>query len=765
MVGYFDALSDLDFEELVADVMRAEEGLPYRAGTRGPDASIDVVAEDKRGMHVVACKHYRDSTFAQLKAAAKKEATSLTSRGARFASYRFVTSRRLAHTERQQLAHEFAAFIAEVEAVWGEGDLRAALRRHPEVEQGHPKLWLASTGALRHALSARAYGRSAALLADVRQQAQRYVQTSAYQKARQLLERESVCVITGPPGIGKTTLARLLLLDALESGHQPYEIVQGSLGDAWELLELPERQIFLFDDFLGQTFLEDRRDPDADLLRFIRTVARKADARLVLATREYILQEANQLSEILARESDPAQRFLLRLPDLTREDRARIFYNHIWCSPQLTDTARRSLLQGHGYLRVIDHPAYNPRVIEWVCGLGSHRLSAQEQRNFPAFCVHALEHPRQLWDHAYRHGISDAERALLLAMPGLGARVGAPDLERAFEASCAARGVDATQGRFMRSVAVLDESFLTSTRVEGDSTFSFANPSLLDFLQAQISQSLPDSRIALASAAYFEQVIWLYGALSRSGLPPDELAEDFSKAFSRTFNAVALDAGRPTSFAETASREALESAADRLDAVLRRSARWRPLQETCISWLSEAGRRWLKDSTSWNLAFFDVSATIEQLVDIGALDGQTAADLLVAAVDRTERGPGPLHHFELISFAHSLAPDGLGARLDEERAAFAVFAQDALEELGRHLDDHADLGMLENVAAALGVELPQMLVEEYSAWLTEVEEQEDAERQRDYRERDDHYDADDGPVWTAPAPAFDVDAMFGRLAD
>jgi restriction endonuclease len=87
-VGYFDALSDLDFEELVADLITVVTGLTFRAGARGADGGIDVLAQGSDGEHVVQCKHFQDSTYSQLKSDAKREAQKLRARGATFASYR-----------------------------------------------------------------------------------------------------------------------------------------------------------------------------------------------------------------------------------------------------------------------------------------------------------------------------------------------------------------------------------------------------------------------------------------------------------------------------------------------------------------------------------------------------------------------------------------------------------------------------------------------------------------------------------------------------
>jgi hypothetical protein len=70
----------------------------------------------------------------------------------------------------------------------------------------------------------------------------------------------------------------------------------------------------------------------------------------------------------------PLRRFLLELSACSRFDRARIFYNHIWHCGQLQEPARRALCADKAYLKVLDHPNYNPRLIEYITGPASRTL-------------------------------------------------------------------------------------------------------------------------------------------------------------------------------------------------------------------------------------------------------------------------------------------------------------------------------------------------------------------------------------------------------
>ena len=98
------------------------------------------------------------------------------------------------------------------------------------------------------------------------------------------------------PGIGKTTLADLLLYSHLEQGFKPV-VIQDGLADARRMFEKNTKQIFYFDDFLGQTFLHDRPDmlggnQDAALVTFMEAVSNTQHSRFILTTREHILGSA-----------------------------------------------------------------------------------------------------------------------------------------------------------------------------------------------------------------------------------------------------------------------------------------------------------------------------------------------------------------------------------------------------------------------------------------------------------------------------------------
>jgi hypothetical protein len=184
----FAALTDHDFELLVADVLGAEEQVRYEVFARGPDLGVDLRREDGAGhVHVVQCKQYHDSTIHDLRRAARSEREKLGRLSPHPASYRFVTSRRLTAANKRDLKGDLAPFIRRQADILGEHDLELLLNRHAPVQRRHIKLWLSSAAQLRTLLESATYSRSKALAEEIAELLPRWVPGQVFFDARELL--------------------------------------------------------------------------------------------------------------------------------------------------------------------------------------------------------------------------------------------------------------------------------------------------------------------------------------------------------------------------------------------------------------------------------------------------------------------------------------------------------------------------------------------------------------------------------------------------
>lgn len=326
-----------------------------------------------------------------------------------------------------------APFVLSPNDVIGANDLDGLLVRHPTVEKANFKLWLTSTEVLERVLHNAELCLTDFQVDRVRRKLPLFVQGQAFPRAQKLLEEHRIVVISGVPGIGKTTLAEMLLYAHLNEGYEPV-VIQAEVSEGRKFFRPNAKQVFYYDDFLGQTFLGDRREylgrnQDASIVDFMEMVARSPQSRFILTTREHILRNALILSERLHHSQITRHQCVLELDDYSTAQRARILYNHLYFSdlpPEYCD----EMLRDDFFLTVIKHDHFSPRIIEWLASYT--RLYAVPATAYQQHVTRLLESPDSIWAHAFNNQISDAARHVLISFYTLGSWVEISKIEPAF---------------------------------------------------------------------------------------------------------------------------------------------------------------------------------------------------------------------------------------------------------------------------------------------------------------------------------------------
>jgi conflict system STAND superfamily ATPase/restriction endonuclease len=543
----YESFSPYDFELFVADLLSAELGVRYETFPRGGDGGIDLrhIPKRKRRPDVVQCKHYPRSTFSALLTAAKKEAKHLKDMSPRPSRYRFVTSRPLTAANKGRIKEVLHPWIESERDILGVADLDMILDKHPDVERRQVKLWLTGGTQLAALLKAGSIHRSQALIEEINAAMPRYVQGHVFAEARERLREQRVLVIAGIPGIGKTTLARMLLADAVMDGYEPIE-VSLDIEEGWSALDPATKQVFLYDDFLGRTALSERfsKNEDQRLVDFMHRTSRSPSSLFVLTTREYILKQATDLYERLSAEGLDSDRFLLALPDYTLLDRARIFANHIYHSARLTRPFREALIVDGGYKKIISHRNYSPRTIELITGLAKRWDESVTPDSYLAYALNTLQHPTLIWKSAFERELDDYGRALALVLATLPRRTGLTPAEAAFGALCDKRELPLNNRAFERTLSRLDDSFVTTSQpaqhfpIEDDVVVEPYDPSVIDFLVAFLHRSPGDVEELADGCLFFEQAEWLYDTFGKDAKPAVGVA--IRRALQRTYPAKAI---------------------------------------------------------------------------------------------------------------------------------------------------------------------------------------------------------------------------------
>ncbi|MEU8633275.1 restriction endonuclease [Amycolatopsis sp. NPDC048633] len=483
-------LSDYDFEVLCRDLFEEMLGLRIEIFARGADGGVDLrhMADDGSSV-VIQCKHWartgRTKLLAHMRDKERPKIAALQP-----ARYILATSVELTVDAKDTLLEDLSPFVRTTGDLYGAEQIAEELRKRPGLVRQHFRLWLSNTTVLQEVLRQDALIRSADLVDELDEAAKTFVPTPVFDTARRLLGRESICLLAGIPGVGKTTIAKMLARLHLENGYQVVDVSRDvdEIDRAW-LDGTP--QLFFYDDFLGQITLEHQlgKNEDRRLLRVMRRVRKTPGKLLLLTTREYILQEAKRRYESLDDGDLEPVTCDVRMGTLNRGVRANILYNHVYYS-QLTTAEKRRFADPSRWLELVRHRNFNPRLVE-----GTLRLAARDDTEDVAKALLLnFENPERIWAHAVEEDLDEPAVHLLEALFTFNGHAELDFLHKAWAHYRTALGQDDSRRLFDRAMKVLDGSMIETWRelalfeVEFPTQLlvDFDNPSIRDYLQVRV---------------------------------------------------------------------------------------------------------------------------------------------------------------------------------------------------------------------------------------------------------------------------------------
>ena len=511
----FATLSPYDFEELTRDLLQAQFGLVLQSFKSGRDGGVDLrYARDETNI-VVQCKHLRKSGFKALLRQARAEADKIARFDPPANRYILATTVELSDREKRDLAAILGA--RDTGDILGAADLNNLLALHEQIETAHYKLWLTSTAVLQRVLHNAEATQSTFEFSRIRKRIPRFVQSRAYDLARAQLERDRILILSGLPGVGKTTLAEMLLYEAFADGFEPI-VARNGLGEARTLLKDGVKQVICYDDFLGATYLGEGgsalvQNEDRAISDFIDMVAEDDTKRLILTTREHLLSQALEASERLTRTSVGRFRYVLAIGTYTPAQRARILYNHVWFN-SLPRRYRDELVRQDFHVEIVEHPRFSPRLVDSLTTL--RRIESCPPAGYQAFVRRLLNDPTEIWRFAYDRQIGEPARSLLLALHGLEGRASHERLSTAFEQLNAVRatryGFRTRPDDFHTALRELADAFTVSL----PDAVVFVDPSVRDLLNAVLTDTPNNGVDMIRGAVSMTQVGTVWGLARRS---------------------------------------------------------------------------------------------------------------------------------------------------------------------------------------------------------------------------------------------------------
>jgi adenylate kinase family enzyme len=482
----FAELSPLDFEQLINDLVQAKVGVRVERFGPGSDGGIDGRYALLDGESVVQAKHYKNSTFSNLTRSLVKSKSQIVELNPK--RYIICTSQSLTPERKKEIIEKLSPIKVKKEDVWGKEDLNSILMEFPEIEKSHIKLWLNSSSVLERIVNADIYNRTEVCMHAMRRAAQLFVSYDGYAKADDIISKNSILIITGPPGVGKTTLSLIVAAKHLEEGWEVVNI--SNIRQAYTVMNPEKKQIVLFDDFLGSIRLD--RDSlskeDSDFRKFFAFIkSNRSTKKFILTSRGYIYKEAKFLSDTFSDRGGLISDLVLNIKNYTDEIRVKILYNHLYFS-DLERPYLEAILKSNVIDKIISHKNYMPRLVEWLTD--PVRLYDIKPEEYAKHIIKTLDKPDEIWQKAVEEHLEPSPRLLLHCLFFL---YGFRKLDKSYAAwfeealsyLAAKQNFQIRDHELAKALKAIEGSFV---EINGRS-INYVNPSLQDYINDSLFKS------------------------------------------------------------------------------------------------------------------------------------------------------------------------------------------------------------------------------------------------------------------------------------
>lgn len=500
-------LNDYEFEILSKDIMQKKLNVILYRFPKGRDGGIDLCDNILQSNIIIQVKHYKN--YSALKTALKNEANKVKKINPN--KYYIITSYELTHDNKKEMYELFKDFMLDDSHIIGGIEINDFLEKEENIDivKRNFKLWLCASNVLSLICNQNIFIDCEDLMQDIEEQIKLFVETQAYHIANKKLYDNNIVIITGNPGVGKSTLSKMLILYWANQGYTVKYSSSNNLSDLKKSISIhPEvREIILLDDFIGQHYLNIQENYPNEIKSLISYIERNKNKKIILNTRITILQEAINkylnFEKLIQRQNSNIH--LIDLNKMPVIEKAKILYNHIYFN-KIEKEYFENIRNEQHYLHIINHKNYNPRIIEFATNRKNY--ISIEPEHYYEYIMQKLNNPQDVWKDEFENRLDVSDRILMHILYSLtDTYIDKGILEKAFNYAIRdLKQIDQSVNVFNKSLNRLSDSLLKQVIKDGKIQISVLNPSINDYIKNELLNNPAEQRRFLKHSLYIEQV-------------------------------------------------------------------------------------------------------------------------------------------------------------------------------------------------------------------------------------------------------------------
>ena len=502
-------LNDYEFEILCKDIMESKLSIKLHRFAKGRDGGIDLCDDKELPHHIVQVKHYVKSSFSNLKSSLKDELLKIQKINPD--NYYVCCSIELSPQQRKDIFSLFSNYMKNLSHIIDKTDIDDFLSdtSNNDILEKNYKLWLCSTNVLSMIQNQNVFIDCTEILNDIEKYTKLFVTTKAYFECRDKLIHKNVIIIIGTPGVGKSTISKMLLLFFASNNYTVRYVTDNNIKDIKNILsrDIAKKEIILLDDFLGQHYLKlNERQPN-ELKSLISFVEKNPNKKIIMNSRITIINEAYSSSLDFANLFDNYEKdnYLIDLDKMSFLEKAEILYNHLYFN-DLPIAFLLNVKKDKNYLSIVKHKNYNPRIIEFVTKTKNYINVPPD--NYVEYIMSKLNNPDSVWEDEFRNRLEEYDRILLNTIYSLtNDKIEINILEKAFNKRLLTVTNNTTLNIFDEVINRLNNSLIKIIVDRRKRYISVINPSVNDFLNKKIFNNPNEQVIIINNARYIEQLI------------------------------------------------------------------------------------------------------------------------------------------------------------------------------------------------------------------------------------------------------------------